>query len=80
MGHPVHASVEILQVSCRSPGYLMMPLLQIELLYIVLFMVAGLLLYFPFVHKWYRVPGIERVYAAVGRALNLTKREKDELT
>ena len=73
MGHPVHASVEILQVSCRSPGYLMMPLLQIELLYVVL-------LYFPFVHKRYRVPGIERVYAAVGRALNLTKSEKDELT
>ena len=51
----------------------MMPLLQIELLYVVL-------LYFPFLHKRYRVPGIERVYAAVGRALNLTKSEKDELT
>ena len=73
MGHPVHASVEILQVSCRSPGYLMMPLLQIELLYVVL-------LYFPFLHKRYRVPGIERVYAAVGWALNITKSEKDELT
>ena len=52
---------------------------QIELLYVVLFMAAGLLLYVPFVHKRYRIPGIERAYAATGRALNLTKSEKDEL-
>ena len=43
-------------------------------------MAAGLLLYFPFVHKRYRLPRIDRAYAAVGRALDLTKSEKDELT
>ena len=71
MGHPGRTP---------SSGSLMISLLQIELLYVVLFMVAGLLLYFPFVHKQYRVPGIQRVYAAMGRAFNLTKSEKDELT
>ena len=53
---------------------------QIELLYVLLFMAAGLLLYFPFVHKRYRIPGLDRVYAATGQALNLTKSEKDALT
>jgi L-type amino acid transporter 9 len=49
---------------------------KIEIFYVLAFMAAGLIFYFPFVFKEWRIPGVANVYRKVEDMFNLSLSEK----